>query len=240
MSEFGTSEHNGAQVSNLLFFGRPSVYTADGAHIAHFFEDEKERLAILAPFIRTGLTANHQCLLISKPSRISSLVRVLRGVGVDVTTALGSGQLVVCNGFSHKYEMSSTFEEIICRANRAGRKVIRIATDMTSALGEMATFDDHLELEVLYDRYVGPHANLIVLCQYHDSSSSGEAMLCALHIHPLFIIEGFVQENPFRLSRPQHDSQGEDVGGPGLEVLLKNVWAVSIEAKWVGPATNGI
>ena len=63
---------------DLLFFGRPGIYSAQGAHIAHFFEEEKERLTVLAPFIRTGLTDNHQCLLITEPSRFATLEPFMR------------------------------------------------------------------------------------------------------------------------------------------------------------------
>ena len=193
--------------SNLLFFGRPGIYSAAGAHIAHFFEEEEERLTVLAPFIRTGLTANHQCLLITEPSRFSTLERRLRGVGMDLKSASVSGQLVVCNGLAKVCEMSSIFEETLSRARGAGRKAIRVACDMTRVLGGIAATENQLEWEILYDRYVGPDANLILLCQYDNARSSGAAILCALHVHPLSITDRFIQENPFHLSRPTDSSQ---------------------------------
>ena len=40
-----------------VFFGLPNVYVDIGAHIAHFFRGEQERLTILIPFIKSGLEA---------------------------------------------------------------------------------------------------------------------------------------------------------------------------------------
>lgn len=204
MTDIRIPEPRLVSTMDLLFFGRPGIYSTEGAHIAHFFEEEKERLTVLAPFIRTGLTDNHQCLLITEPSRFATLEPLLRVVSVDVKSALVSGQLVVCNGLAQVSEMSSIFEETLSRARGAGRKAIRIAGDMTWVLGGKATTENQLEWEVLYDRYLGPHANLSLLCQYDNANSSGAAILCALHIHPLSITDRFIQENPFYLSRHPH------------------------------------
>jgi len=189
---------------DLLFFGRPGIYSAEGAHIAHFIEEEKGQLAVLAPFIRARLTNNHQCLLITEPSRFATLELLLRVVAVDVKSALVSGQLVVCNGLAQVSEMSSIFEETLARARGAGRQAIRIAGDMTWVLGGKATAENQLEWEVLYNRYLGPHTNLSLLCQYDNANSSGAAILCALHIHSLSIADLFIQGNPFYLSRHPH------------------------------------
>ena len=201
MSESQIPGRSGAKIAALLFFGRPRIYAAESAHIVHLFESEKERLAVVAPFIKTGLAANHQCLMIAEPPKYSMIERHLKRSGVDVKSALASGQLVVSISISQASENPSMFEEVSSCGDRPRRTVIRITSDMTAVLGKIATAEDVLEWEGLYGRHVGPHVNLVVLCQYNNPRSTGEAVLCALHTHPLSIIDRFVQENPFHLSR---------------------------------------
>ena len=111
--------------------------------------------------------------------------------------ALASGQLLVSEGGSSMDEMSSMFEDVISRSKSAGREVIRIGGDMTWASGKLPTAEKLLEWEAFYDKYVGPRANFVALCQYDQSRFGGSAIMCALQTHPLSIIGNIVQENPF-------------------------------------------
>ncbi len=68
---------------------------------------------------------------------------------------------------------------------------------MTWALGKMPTSEKLMEWEAFYDRYVGPRASFVALCQYDHRRFGGSAIMCALETHPLSIIGNIVQENPF-------------------------------------------
>ena len=115
---------------------------------------------------------------------------------MDWESALGTGQLAVSIGLPEVCEMSSIFEEVIRRATGSGRAVIRIACDVASGLGRMATSENLLEWEVLCDTYMATRTKLIVLCQYDLSKCKGEAVLGSLVTHPLIVVDRFVQENP--------------------------------------------
>ena len=93
--------------------------------------------------------------------------------------------------------MSSMFDSVITGANSAGREVIRIGGDMTWALGKLPTSEKLMEWEAFYDRYVGPRASFVALCQYDHSRFDGSTIMCALQTHPLSIVGSIVQENPF-------------------------------------------
>ena len=180
-----------------VFFGLSDVYVERGAHIAHFFEGEQERLTVLVPYLRAGLEAGDQCVLVAETSASNTVTDSLRMLGADVDSALTSGQLLVSDGGSAIEEMSSMFESIISRAKSAGRNVIRIGGDMTWALGKMPTPEKLLEWEAFYDRDIGHRANFVALCQYDHSRFGGSAVMWALQTHPLSIIGNIVQENPF-------------------------------------------
>ncbi len=195
----GPSHPNGSDTGtgDQVFLGLPDVYVDKGAHVAHFFQGDQERVNILAPFLRAGLESGDQCILVSEASASPVIADSLKELGVDVDAALASGQLLVSDGGSSVDEMSSMFDEVISRSNSEGREVIRIGGDMTWALGKLPTAEKLLEWEAFYDKYVGPRANFVALCQYDQSRFGGSVIMCALQTHPLSIIGNIVQENPF-------------------------------------------
>ena len=142
----GLSDQRGGNQgpSDLVYFGLPDVFVAKGAHIAHFFRGDQERLTVLVPFISAGLESD-ECVLVTEPSASATVTGHLRESGVDVDAALASGQLLVSNGGSQVEEMSSMLDEVISKARGAGREVIRIAGDMTWALSKMPTAEKLLE-----------------------------------------------------------------------------------------------
>ena len=192
-SSRGDVLENGAQV----YFGLPDIYVDVGAHIAHFFRGEQERLSVLLPFIQAGLEAGDQCCLVTEGVASPMIQQHLGDLGVDVEAALASGQLLVSEGGSNEQEMSAMFDNVISAAKGAGQEVIRIGGDMTWALSKMPSPEKLLAWEAFYDKYVGPRADFIALCQYDHTRFGGSAIMCALETHPLSIIGNVVQQNPF-------------------------------------------
>ncbi len=183
--------------SGKVFFGLTNVFVDKGAHIAHFFRGDQERLNILAPFLRAGLESGDQCILVAEAAASPIILDSLKKLGVEIESVLASGQLLVSDGSPSVDEMSAMFEDVITRSKSAGREVIRIGGDMTWALGKLPTTEKLLEWEAFYDKFVGPRANFVALCQYDHSRFGGSAIMCALQTHPLSIIGNIVQENPF-------------------------------------------
>ncbi len=193
------SQHAGSSSSepHRVFFGLSDVYVDIGAHIAYFFRGDGERLAVLAPFIQTGLESGDQCLIVTEATAASTILDRLAELGADVQGAKDSGQLLISNGGSELEEMESVFEAVISRTRDAGRRIIRIGGDMTWVLDKSLTTEKLLEWEAFYDRHVGPRANFVALCQYDHSRFGGSTVMAALQTHPLSIIGNVVQENPF-------------------------------------------
>ena len=188
---------DGSGARERVPLGIPDVYVDVGSHIAHFFRGDDERLTILVPFIRVGLAAGDQCVIVSEPSAFPIIRSRLQESHVDVESAIDSGHLVVYGGSSEVADMASTFEDVISKARKAGRDTIRIGGDMTWALGKMPTPEKLLEWEAFYDSHVGPQSDFVALCQYDHIRFGGSAIMYALQTHPLSIIGSIVQENPF-------------------------------------------
>ena len=197
MSQLPSSTGNGPETQSQVYFGLPDIYVDVGAHIAHFFRGEQERLSVLLPFIQAGIEAGDQCCLVTESAASPMIQEHLGELGVDVEAALASGQLLVSEGGSNEQEMSAMVDGIISGAKVAVREVIRIGGDMTWALSKMPSSEKLLEWEAFYDKHVGPRASFIALCQYDHSRFGGSAIMCALETHPLSIIGNVVQQNPF-------------------------------------------
>jgi len=197
MSQSPSSRGNGPKSQSQVYFGLPDIYVDIGAHIAHFFRGEQERLSVLLPFIQAGLEAGNQCCLVTEGAASPMIQEHLRDLGVDVEAALASGQLLVSEGGSNAQEMSSMLDGVISGAKSARRDVIRIGGDMTWALSKMPSSEKLLEWEAFYDKHIGPRADFIALCQYDHTRFGGSAIMCALQTHPLSIIGNVVQQNPF-------------------------------------------
>lgn len=183
--------------SRMVFLGLPGVHVARGSHIAHFFHGEEERLTVLVPFLRAGLEAGDLCLLVAERRGASVLMSRLEELGVDLEPASASRQWIVSDGASEAEGMASVFGSVVAQARSAGRDVIRIGGDMTWALEKMPTGERLLQWEAYYDQYVGSSANFVAVCQCDHSRFGGSAIMHALQTHPLSIIGGVVQENPF-------------------------------------------
>ncbi len=54
--------------TDQVFFGLPDVYVNKGAHVAHFFQGDQERVNILGPNLRAGLESGDQCILVAEAS----------------------------------------------------------------------------------------------------------------------------------------------------------------------------
>jgi len=197
MNKSPSSRGNGLENETQVYFGLPDIFVDVGAHIAHFFRGEQERLSVLLPFIQAGLEAGDQCCLVTEGAASPMIQEHLGELGVDVGAALASGQLLVSGGGSNEQEMSAMFDDVISGAKVAGREVIRIGGDMTWALSKMPSSEKLLEWEAFYDKHVGPRASFIALCQYDHTRFGGSAIMCALETHPLSIIGNVVQQNPF-------------------------------------------
>ena len=64
-----------------MYFGLPDIYVDVGAHIAHFFRGEQERLSVLLPYIKAGLEAGDQCCLVTEGAASPMIQEHLGGLG---------------------------------------------------------------------------------------------------------------------------------------------------------------
>jgi hypothetical protein len=177
------------------------------AHVCAFFRGSADRDRTLLPFIQAGLAGGEKVVQTIDPSRRTENLQLLSEGGIDCAAALEHRHL-------HLYDWNEThlkggafeatrtlsfFKQIGDRAARDGFPLTRFVTEMEWALQDGVAPIDLLAYEaeanrswLTADRPVNP-----VICTYDMSRFSPEFLVQVMRTHPLTLVDGLLQENPF-------------------------------------------
>ncbi len=171
-------------------------------HICAFFKSHDDQYRVLLPFIKDGLNSGEKAVHIVNPMRRDEHVRQLRSAGIDVAAAQQTGQLDLLEwadahlrgGFFDQNRTRALIDEIRRRSKEQGFQRIRFVTHMEWALEHCPGVDGLLEFEA--------SANLVpsedpVVCAYELANFGGDVVVEIMRTHPMIIIGGILQENPF-------------------------------------------
>ncbi len=179
-------------------------------HICAFFNGIDEHYRVLRSFIRDGFERGDKAFHLIDPERREDHLRRLADAGIDVEAAIASGQLEV-----HPWEDGplrgerfdqdrwlAGFEEVLQSGPASGYTTTRFLAQMEWALVDMPGIDDMIEFETRVN-YVVPKYDNTVICTYDLSKFGASTVIYALRTHPLVIIGGLLQENPFYVDPDQ-------------------------------------
>jgi len=173
-------------------------------HICAFFNGVDEEHRVLRSFIRDGLDRGERAFHIVDPDLRDDHLKRLSEAGVDVEHALATGQLEV-RPWQNAYLRRDRFEQDamlglldeILRSNAAaGHPVTRILAHMEWALLDKPGVADLLEYETRAN-YVLVNYPDPVICAYDLSRFRASVAIEVMRTHPMAIIGGVLQENPF-------------------------------------------
>ena len=182
-----------------LFGENPS----EGMHICAFFRTAAERYRVLMPFIREGMEQGDRALHIVNPSLRDEHVQRIAEVGVDTARAEVEGQLEII-GWDEAYLRGGSFSQtamlsllpvLLNRGRTRGFPVTRFIADVAWVLNEGAV-DSILEYECRVNLAL-PKAGDIVICAYDLDTVDAAMVIAAMRTHPIVLIGGIVQHNPF-------------------------------------------
>jgi hypothetical protein len=185
------------------FFGRHR-------HICAFFNSFDEQHRVLRPFIRDGFADGDKAFHYVDPQRQEEHLGWLAEAGVDVDEAMSTGQLEVqpwadstLRGGQFDVEVwLATFEEVLRSGSASGYGQTRFFGHMEWALTNLPGTEDLIEYETRVN-YVIPKYEDTVICTYDLTKFGASAVMDALRTHPIVIIGGLLQENPFYVSPEQ-------------------------------------
>lgn len=171
-------------------------------HICAFFNSHDDQYRVLLPFIKDGFEGGEKAVHIVDPGRRNEHVQQLCLAGIDVAAAQQDGQLELREwaqahlqgGFFDQDKTLALIDEIQRQAKEQGFPRIRFVTHMEWALEDRPGVDGLLKYEA--------SANLVpfedpVVCAYDLAKFGGDVVVDIMRTHPLIIIGGILQENPF-------------------------------------------
>ncbi|HWE08423.1 MAG TPA: MEDS domain-containing protein [Solirubrobacteraceae bacterium] len=173
-------------------------------HICAFFNSVEEQHRVLGGYVRDGFDHGDKTFHYVDPERWDEHLKWLRDEGVNVEEALACGQLDVRrweDGPLHGggFDLDSwiaTFEDMLQAGPAAGYGQTRIMGHMEWALADLPGVEDLMEYETRVNNVI-PKYEDTVICTYDLSKFGAEFVIHALRTHPLVIIGGLLQENPF-------------------------------------------
>jgi hypothetical protein len=173
-------------------------------HICAFFNDFDEQHRVLRSFIKEGFERGDKAFHIVDPGLWEDHLQRLAEAGIDVQRARSTGQLEM-RRWQDAYlrddrfdqdAMLALLEEVLQSGAAAGYPLTRFVSRAEAALVNKAGVDSWLEYETRVN-YVVPKYNDPVICTYDLSKFSASIVMDMLRTHPVVIIGGVLQENPF-------------------------------------------
>jgi hypothetical protein len=164
----------------------------------------EEQHRVLRSFITDGFDQGDKAFHLVDPERRDEHLGRLAGAGIDVPEAMDSGQLEVRpweDGPLHgdRFDQDTwlaSFERVLQSGPAAGYAQTRFLAHMEWALVDLPGVEDLIEFET-HVNHVVPKYDDVVICAYDLSRFGANVVMDALRTHPVVIIGGLLQENPF-------------------------------------------
>ena len=175
-------------------------------HVCAFFNSRDEEYDVLTPFFKEGVQQGEKNVHIIDPAFLEEHRARLTAAGIDTPECEACGQLEILpwqqaylneQGLFDKDRMLATLDAMTRPDDEGGYKRLRIMGNMAWALHGGASQPEKLiEYEAEVNDVLSRNRQPAV-CVYDVAKLSGAMMMDLLRTHPLTIIGGVVQENPF-------------------------------------------
>lgn len=173
-------------------------------HVCAFFNNDEEEYRVLLPFIKDGLKAGDKSIQVLNPEQRQDHLQRLAAAGIDPEAAQQSGQLDLLvntdvylpDGRFDQDRMLQVFEQLASGNATGGFPQSRICCRMDWAVQDRAYVDDVIEFESRVNEVWRQHDDAVI-CTYHLGQFGGDAVIDILRTHPMVIVGGILQHNPF-------------------------------------------
>lgn len=173
-------------------------------HVCAFFNNDDEEYRVLLPFINDGLQCGHKAIQIINQDQRQDHLQRLGAAGINATSAQQSGQLEVRvntdvylpDGRFDPEHMISVFEQLASGNSGEGYALSRICCRMDWTVKDQSHVDDVIEFESRVNDVWSRHEDAVI-CTYHLGQFRGDEVIDIMRTHPMVIIGGILQQNPF-------------------------------------------
>jgi MEDS: MEthanogen/methylotroph, DcmR Sensory domain len=176
----------------------------ESRHVCAFFHSDEEAYRVLLPFIAEGFTCNHKAVHVVNPGQDHAHRRRLVEAGIDLESAEKRGQFelqvntdaYLRDGRFDPDRMLEVFEGV-ASGNIGGEfPLSRVVCQMEWAAERVECIDQLIEFESRVNEVWERHED-VVICAYNLGKFSGDTVIEIMRTHPMVIIGGILQENPF-------------------------------------------
>ena len=172
-------------------------------HVCAFFHSPEEEYRVLLPFLRDGIDRGDRGVTLMPRQRGDHLDR-LRGGGIDVDGARRSGRLELLvseetylhDGHFDQEAMLATVQKVLHDGHRRGYSLTRLVAHAEYLMGDWESATAFVEYEMRLNDLL-PNFPDPVVCTYDLDKVSAGVVMDVLRTHPMAIIGGLLQENPF-------------------------------------------
>jgi len=173
-------------------------------HVCAFFNNADEEYRVLLPFIKEGFERGDKAVHVLSHERRADHLDRLSSAGIDVLGTQAIGQLEIKNntetylrdGRFDPDRMLKAFEQMASGRAAPGAPVSRFVCHMDWAADGESTVEQLVEFESRVNDVWRRHDDAVV-CTYNLAKFGAETVIDVLRTHPLVIIGGILQHNPF-------------------------------------------
>ncbi len=171
-------------------------------HVGFLCRNPRERLDVLVPFLRIGLSRGEKCLLYCAPRRGDEVLAAISATGVDIGSALARGAIVVSHAGRNATsaldpDAALAFLRRTAQQARSERhSALRICIDIAFVLGKETDSARITAFQTKLHQFLAAR-DALSLCVHEIGVLAPDVLLDALRTHPHVIYDGKVLDNFF-------------------------------------------
>jgi len=176
----------------------------ESRHVCAFFNSVEEEYRVLLPFIKDGFERGDKAVHVVNPNEGQDHLKRLAEAGIDPGAAQQRGQFelrtntetYLREGHFDPDRMLEAFEQLASGNAKGPFPLSRIVCRMDWAADDKSHVDDLVEFESRVNDVWRRHDDAVI-CTYHLGKFGGDTVIDIMRTHPMVIIGGILQENPF-------------------------------------------
>jgi MEDS: MEthanogen/methylotroph, DcmR Sensory domain len=173
-------------------------------HVCAFFNSDEEEYRVLLPFIKDGIERGDKAIHVVSPDQHHKHLQRLARIGIDAPAVRRSDQFelrsstetYLQDGRFDQDRMLQSFEQMASGNAEGGFPLSRIVCQMDWVPDGQSHIDDLIEFEAKINDLWCRHDDAVI-CTYRLSRFNGDAVIEIMRTHPLVIVGGILQHNPF-------------------------------------------
>lgn len=174
-------------------------------HVCAFFSSKEEEYRVLMPFLREGLEQGQRVFnVVDSRTRDQHRARLHEACGT-AAHAEGDGQLAVLpweeaylrDGRFDIDSMVSLCHQVFRENRERGYPLTRLWANMEWGLEDVPGVHDIVAYESRLNKEMASFEGVVGVCTYDLSKFSAATVMDIMRTHPMVIVAGILQENPF-------------------------------------------